>query len=272
MDEHLKQIAELKERLAQSETRYNALMEQATDGIYLGNLNGGFIDVNNGLCRMLGYSAEELLTMSLYEIIDPEQLKIDPLYQSGIEEKKTLVRERRFLRKDGSGVDVELNIKMVNENQALIIARDITDRKLMEKELRDAELKFRTIAEKSMVGVYIVQDGLYSYVNPRFAEIFGYQPDELLNKDAFETILDPEYVAIQQKRVQARLAGDIESMHHEIKGKKKDGSIVFIEFYGASAIIDGKKSIIGSIIDITERVITGQILNRSEAYLEAILT
>ncbi len=71
---------------------------------------------------------------------------------------------------------VEVNVKMFSDDRIMVIARDITDRKKMETDLRDAELKFRTIAEKSMVGVYIVQKGKFIYVNPRFAEVFGYKP------------------------------------------------------------------------------------------------
>lgn len=271
MDAQLTEIEELREKLKRSETRYNMLMEHATDGIYIVDLDDHFIDVNSGLCKMLGYTASELLKMPMHDIIDPEQLKNDPLYQSGIEQKKMLVRERRFLRKDGSTVDVELNITLFAPNQLLVVSRDITQRKKMETELRNAELKFRTIAERSMVGIYIIQNGFYTYVNPRFAEIFGYDPEELLHSFPVVNVLHPDYREISNRYVTARLTGETDSVHYEAMGRRKDGHYNWVELYGTSTHIDGVPSIIGSMIDITERVQSNETLNRSEAYLGSIL-
>jgi two-component system, sporulation sensor kinase E len=68
--------------------------------------------------------------------------------------------------------DVEVNVKTFPNDRVMVIARNITVRKAMELDLINAELKFRTIADKSMVGIYIVQDAKFVYVNPRFARGF----------------------------------------------------------------------------------------------------
>jgi two-component system, sporulation sensor kinase E len=136
-----------------------------------------------------------------------------------------------------------------------------------------SELKFRTLAEKSMVGVYISQKERFTYVNPRFAEIFGYEPHELINtsESTINIIISKEGQAIVRENVEARYKGEIDNLHYEVKGMKKDGTFNYVEFYGSRIIIDGEPTIIGSMLDITERKRAEEILKRSKANLKTIL-
>ena len=61
------------------------------------------------------------------------------------------------------------------------IAKDITERKRVDNALKESEEQFRNLVEQSLVGVYIIQDGIFRYVNPRFADIFGYTPEEIID-------------------------------------------------------------------------------------------
>jgi len=132
-------------------------------------------------------------------------------------------------------------------------------------ELREAELKFRTIAEKSMVGVYIVQNDMFTYVNPRFAAVFGYEPEDLLNDpNAGAKIFDASYLETVRENIRRRISGEVESIHYEAMGKKKDGTTNWVEIYGNRVIIGGAPAIIGSMIDISERKKAEDELRSSE--------
>ena len=132
-------------------------------------------------------------------------------------------------------------------------------------ELKEAELKFRTIAEKSMVGVYIVQHGVFAYVNPRFAAVFGYKPEDLLNDpEAGPKIFHESYRDIVAENIRRRISGEVESLHYEARGIKKDGTGNWVEIYGNAVIIGGVPAIIGSMIDITERKHAEEELSSSE--------
>ncbi|HVW97731.1 MAG TPA: PAS domain S-box protein [Mucilaginibacter sp.] len=246
------------------EHKYRSLIEQASDAIYILDYQGNFTEVNDSMCRMTGYDRQELLKLKIDDIVDPEELKTDPLPKSIKEAKQPVIRERRFMRKTGEVFTVEVNVKRFANNQVMVIARDATDRKKMEAGLRDAELKFRTVAEKSKVGVYIVQNDRFIYVNPRFAEVFGYRPEEMINTFKIEVVFDESYRAMANENVRRRITGEIESVHYEAKGHKKDGSSNWVEFYGSRAMIGEEPTIIGSMIDITERKEAEEELRSSE--------
>jgi PAS domain S-box-containing protein len=273
------ELLTLLDKLKQSEEKYRELIEQASDAIYVLTYQGNFTSVNQSMCDLLGYSREEFLQMKITDLIDPEQLRTDPLrYVAPTEPVTSVVRERRFKRKNGEVFDVEINVKTFPNDRVMVIARDITKRKVMELDLKTAELKFRTIADKSMVGIYIIQEEKFVYVNPRFAEVFGYTPDEMIGQYPADTIIHPDNKEAVKQRLRDRLSGKMESVHYETVGVCKDGSTNWIEFYGSRVVMNDVPSIIGTMLDITERKhVEEQILKekesllRSEANLQTIL-
>jgi two-component system, sporulation sensor kinase E len=258
-----KRVEERSAEIRKSEEQYHSLIEQASDAIYVVDNNRNFTEVNANMCLMTGYSKEELLKMNVTDLLDPDDIKNIPLPPLTSYIGKA-ASEQTFIRENGEPFIAEINVKVFPDNRVMVIARDITVRKKIETELRDAELKFRTIADKSMVGVYIVQKGQFTYVNPRFAEIFGYQPAELINTGPLETIIAEEYREITTQHVLRRMLGEVESVNYETMGKRKDGTTNWVEFYGSRAIIGGEPTIIGSMIDITERKKAEEELKSSE--------
>ncbi|HZY39842.1 MAG TPA: PAS domain S-box protein [Mucilaginibacter sp.] len=263
----------IEDQLKKSERKYHSLIEHASDAIYLLDFEGNITEANESMCEMTGYSNDELLKMKIAELVDPEQLKTDPLPYGPVDTETSIIRERRLRRKHGQVFDVEINVKTIADNQVLVIARDITDRKLMQASLREAELKFRTLAEKSMVGVYISQAERFIYVNPRFAEIFGYEPEELVNtkESAVDIIIWDEDRPTVRENVGARYRGDIENAHYEVRGKRKDGTLNYVEFFGSRVTIDGKICIIGTMLDITERKKVEELIVREKTLSDTII-
>lgn len=264
MQHHTSELVDTVVKLEVSEEKYRSLIEHASDAIYVIDFEGYFTEVNASMCRMTGYSREELLQLKTEQIIDPENLKAEPVLLGPDDLHTAVIRERQFVKKNGQVFDVEINVKRFTKDSVLVIARDITNRKTMQAGLREAELKFRTLAEKSMVGVYIVQKGTFIYVNPRFAQVFGYEPNELIGVSSVDVIISEQFKAITIEHVRARLSGEIESVNYEVMGVRKDGSNNWVEFYGTRTQIDDEPTIIGSMIDITERKKIEEELRLSE--------
>jgi len=259
-----KMVQQRSAEIQKSEEKYHSLIEQASDTIYVLDINGNFTDVNAAMCKMTGYTHGELLQLNIRDIVDSDEQKADPLPNSMDSNRQPVIRERTFRRKDGGLFTVEVNVKKFTDDRIMVIARDVTDRKEMEAELREAEVKFRTIAEKSMVGVYIVKNGRFTYVNPRFAEVFGYEPVEMIDTFPIDQIFDVNYRAIANENVRRRIKGEIESVHYEARGHRKDGTSNWVEYYGSRAVIGGEPTIIGSMIDVTERKEAEEELRSSE--------
>ncbi|MGD9367371.1 MAG: PAS domain S-box protein [Desulfobacteraceae bacterium] len=130
---------------------------------------------------------------------------------------------------------------------------DITDKKSAELALTESESKFRNLTEKSLVGVYIIQDGLFKYCNPKFAEMYGYRPDEIIDKLGPSDLSVPEDRALVAENVKKRIGGEIESMHYELRGLSRDKRIINSEVFGSRIQYNKKPAVIGSVLDITAR-------------------
>ncbi|WP_183565013.1 PAS domain-containing protein [Mucilaginibacter sp. SP1R1] len=251
-------------KLEASEKKYRLLIEHASDAIYVLDVQGNFMEVNASMCKMTGYTRDELLELRIERLIAPDELITDPIDYNAVSMDRSIIKERRFKKKDGLIFHMEVNMKKFAEDKVLVIARDITNRKVMEAELKEAELKFRTLADKSMVGVYIVQKGRYIYVNPRFAEIFGYSQREITDADSVDIIISDDFKAISLEHVRSRMMGEVDSVHYEVRGRCKDGSLNWVELYGNRVDIAGEPTIIGSAIDITKRKKAEEELRLSE--------
>ncbi len=130
---------------------------------------------------------------------------------------------------------------------------DITDRKTAQMALTESESKFRSLTEEALVGVYIIQQGFFRYVNPEFARIFGYRPEDIIDKIGPNLLVLPEDQSLVAQNIQKRLNGEIASLHYEFRGVTRDNRIVNIEVFGNRTQVNGKPAVIGSLLDITAR-------------------
>lgn len=126
--------------LRESEERYRAVIERAAEGIFLFDAGSGkILETNAALRELLGYTSEELLQMTVYDVIAHAPEEIDESIRRDLEEGSRLAGERSYRRKDGSLVDVEVSMVAVPYRGREIlgsVVRDLTGRKRLEEELR----------------------------------------------------------------------------------------------------------------------------------------
>lgn len=120
--------------------------------------------------------------------------------------------------------------------------------------LRNSETQFRKITEKSIVGVYLVQDDLFRYVNPKMAEIFGFGVEDLTDRLGPEDVVDDEDWPTVRDNLKRRIVGELDSINYSFKGRKSGGEPIHIEVYGSRMEYRGRPAVIGTILDITQRI------------------
>ena len=134
---------EAEQKLKESENKYRTLFESSTDGIYSTDMEGKFIEFNKAFLKMLGYSREELLNKKSRQITPPKWYDLDDnMTFTQLAEEESKSYEKEFKQKDGSIIPISVRFWILHDDQGdpyriWAIARDITDRKQMEHELKE---------------------------------------------------------------------------------------------------------------------------------------
>jgi len=249
------------EALKESEERYRTIFENAVLGIFQTSPEGRFIRINSAFARMHGYGSPEEMIAATTDVA--QQHYVNPLDRTRLERllkaHGTVRFEAQYYRKDKSKIWLVMNVRAVSGPDGKILyyegtVEDITERKRVEHELEESERKFRDLSEKSIAGIYLLQeDGLVKYVNARCAEIFGYAVDEVINILRVEDVIFPEDWPIVRESVSKRISGKLPSDHYEFRIVTKDNVVKHVETYSSITIYEGRPAVLGTLLDITER-------------------
>ena len=129
---------------------------------------------------------------------------------------------------------------------------------------------YSSLVEKSLVGVYLIQDGVFKFVNPRLAEIVGYDREEIVGK-TIGLLTAPESLSTVEENIQKRVSGKEEALHYTFTAQKKDGTKIQVEVYGSRTTFEGKPAIHGTLLDITEREKAEETLRASESRFRTVV-
>lgn len=158
-------------------------------------------------------------------------------------------------------VEGKKRIWLTAETDAFMIAGEIISSAIKRTETDEI---FRNPIERSLVGVFLVQDLKLRYINPKFAEMFGYSREELLDKVDVIDLIHPDYrrmiISEMDKKIERLESGFIGKKNEkpldlkfEVKGIRKDGSLVDFEVYGSLMLHRESNSFIGMAMDVTQR-------------------
>ncbi|MEK6742476.1 MAG: PAS domain S-box protein [Nitrospirota bacterium] len=228
------------------------------DHLVLIDLDMRLTRVNKAFAQQLGKRPEDLVGEPCYRhICRSEGPKDNCPHLRTIKDGKTCSID---LHLEHLGGDFQITTSSLRDRTGKIcgsvhLARDITERKKAEDALRQSETRFRSLVEQSLVGIYILRDGKFIYVNPKLAEIFGYSsPEEIVFEKSTLELIAPESRALVAENDRKRLAGEEKSLHYTFKGLRKDGRLIDIEAFGNSTEIDGRPAIIGTLLDVTGKL------------------
>jgi len=252
--------------IRESESRYRTLIEQASDGILVGDGQGRITVVNTRACEMLGYTRDELMSLKRDALFLPGNHAGEKTKMDEIRAGKVVIMERRLRRKDGTTIAVETSSKMFSDGKMQAIVRDITERKKAEAALRENENKYRTLMEQAPDGIFVGdKNGNVLEVNSKACMMLGYTRDELLQLTMQDLILAEDF-AITPHTIEELYCG--REVLGERRLRRKDGTIIYTEI-SAKQLEDGRIQAI--VRDITEHKQAEEALCESEERFRSLV-
>jgi len=261
----------------ESEQRFRSAFEDTRIGMALTTLDGRFTRVNHAFCEMMGYSEQELCTMTFKEITHPDDRteSIDHVQQLRDGTSPYFTLKKRYIRRDGGVVWAVTSVATVLDaagrpNYLVAETQDISKRKRAEEKLRDSEERFRSIFELAGAGMHTAApDGRYLHVNKAFCDFLGYTADELAERTVADvTHPDDLEVTIQQ-------FGEVQADKRKVcdlvkRYVRKDGTVVWGHVTAVWLPKTENRDAYGvaMIQDVTEQRHAGQVLLAAKQDLE----
>ena len=260
--------------LQDREERFRTTFEHAPNGMCVTSLDGRFLQVNSTVCRMLGYTAEEMLARGWVQVTHPEDVGIGreavtALLHGGL---TGIDFEKRYVRKDGQAVLARVSVSLVRNSygQALHFVthiEDITERRRIEEAKRRSEERYRRLVANLPDVVWSSdQNGRTVFISPNVEAVFGFTPEEICVNG--EELWFGRIHAADQERVmeafQALFACN-EPFDLEYRIQRKDGRWMWVHDRARQTHTqNGAVYADGVFSDITERRHAQQALEESE--------
>jgi PAS domain S-box-containing protein len=260
---------------------YNLLLNSINDEIFVyeyptqGGVSSKFLEVNRVACSQLGYTREELLQKSPYDIHAPETIPHVETMMKKLMTQKYTVWEGIHLAKNGRRIPIEVSnhiFEAKGKTTVISAVKDITSRKQVEEAqkqieqaVHESEHRFRTLAEASFEGIALTENGIIVDMNDQLAQMYGYGRSELIGKSLLDVVV-PELRANVNEMFRSE-----KRESYEILGLRKNGTTFPAEVRGRITRMGSKELYISTIRDITERKQAEEALKNEKAFLDALM-
>jgi PAS domain S-box-containing protein len=263
VQEILQRSAALERALRESEELYRSTFELTAVGIAHVNPDGQWLRVNNRLCEIVGYNESELLRRTFQDITYPNDLAEDLARSEKVKkgELRTYSMEKRYVRKDGSLVWINLTVSGVRDTAGKLkhfisVVEDISQRKRVEEALRDSQKQLALALKSSKTAMFdwdvVERRGKW---NPEMAAIYDFQPKgQYITTEEWRNLFHPE--DIDRLRVEAETfwkEGD--EFSFEFRTAPRNGKVKWVTSRGQIVRDETRKAVrmIGIHTDISDR-------------------
>ncbi len=269
-------------KLRENEELFRLTFDQAPSGAFFLSRNLNFHKVNEALCRLVGYTPEELMTMSLTQVEHPEDLsrdrgRFEALWTGEIEDFAT---DTRFLNKDGRVVWLRLSARLIRDaagqpQYVLPMVRDISERKNVVAALASAESRLKELLTANPAVIYSCQPKpphAATFMSDNARGLLGFLPEEFLKNPGFwDSRLHPEDAPLRRERMASLTeAGSVAFEYRFLAGT---GAYVWLRDQ-VRLVRDERgraKEAVGFLSDVTTRRFAAERLRESEARYRAVV-
>ncbi len=248
------------EALLLSEQRFRSAMLHSPIGMAIVAPDGHWLDVNPALCKIVGYSPEELLATDFQSITHPDDLEADlQNVREMIERRRDTYRmDKRYIHKQGHTLWIQLNVSLVwgvdgTPRHFVAQVQDITERKRAEERLRQSEARFSAVfrASPTAIGISEFPDGPFVEVNDTFLDTFGLLRQEVIGHTSAELGLWCSQADRADLITSLRQSGC--TQQKETKFRRKSGEVGDLLISAELMVVDGREYLLGMLLDITTR-------------------
>jgi PAS domain S-box-containing protein len=271
------ELKDTRRRLEDARSRLNDLFDNAPVGYLVMDKTGKVLEANLKAATMLELERWELVGRPFTDFVESPSQDTFYLHRREIFSARGAGScEVRLVKNGGEALLATLESIAVTDSagrytQMRTTLSDITARRAAEEVARDLIEKLKLVAEESLVGVFILQEGRLVYANRKLAEMGGYTREEMLEMADPLGLIHPGDRGEVQAHVQRMLSGGLENDHMEFRAVKKDGGLVHIEAYGHTTIFRGAPAIAGTLLDITMRKMAMAGVEEGRRILEALM-
>lgn len=262
-EELIQELHNLREIVEKSEERWRFALEGSGQGVWDWNLQTNEVFYSRGCKEMLGFEEHEMGNYldAWHRRIHPDDLRrvMGALERHIKGETPIYTAEYRIRCKDGSYKWITGRGKIMTRGEKgkpvrmVGVHSDITERVRQEEALRESENKFRALAEKSDVGIFLLEERNFRYINQKFADIHEYTIDEILYRKKPQDFIHPEDLPVLKEKTRKTLSGEIATFHHEFRIITASGAVRTVEVYYSRTFYEGKPALIGTVLDVTQR-------------------
>jgi len=224
------ELRRVENALRESEERYRSLIKQSSDGVYIFDPEtGDILEANNQFLKMLGYSEDEIMHLSMYDIVTLDRTTIDINIKKVFQNGEYLSGLRQYVAKNGSLIDVEISSTLINYGDSHVImvnVRNVTDRLKTENELKRQAARLGDQAELLDIAedAITVSDinGTIMFWNHGAVERYGWSKYEALGKNIHELLKTefPEPFDNIKKELFEKGRWEGELTHKSVEGKR----------------------------------------------------
>ena len=242
---------------------YRTIADASPDAILV-HRRGRIVYANPAAAALLGATGpDDLLGMDAAELVHPDDRGAVAQQMSEEQRRRLPMLEQRLVRRDGSGIEVEVvgtPLTFAGETATQILVRDVSERRRMESRLRDAESRYRALVESLPAIMYVEEvryDGQTLYISPQVEQILGLSQFEYLaNPTYWESHLHPEdrepTIAAYRRWTESAEPGDQIVLRYRLRSD--DGEVTWLQ--DTSVLIEsaeGDRLIQGVMFDVTEQ-------------------
>jgi PAS domain S-box-containing protein len=239
----------------------NHLFNTISDAIIVTDLEYNIKDWNKAAERIYGWSAEEIIGKNIMETIKIEYINQNPQEIINKFEKEGKWKgEVSQYTKGGKKINIFSSVSLIKNDsgvpeEIVAINQNLTKRRKIQRRLKESQEAFKTMAEQSLIGLQIVQDGKLKYMNEKAAEYTGHTVNEVKNMDFSKIIkfIHPADIEIIQKRFRKRLKKDQEiNKPYQFRTVDKEGKVTWLKSLNKIIKYQGRDADLIFLLDITD--------------------